>query len=228
MRCKIAASVTNNENRSIYGSCQQKCLNFFVQRMAGLSRHSVPSMSKRQPRVAHQNYLPTIKNPTTLLWCCPFLLCVFLSPPLRLCVNPKPHHSKRSLDFVRIQNNNYDHQFITNSMSWFHLIFGFLIFIVFVTTGKYMRVDFPDKDAIPPELRLLMRSRHIYILFSSLIHLALGVYLTIRPQTWQRVLQYTGSFFLVLSRAFSSGHLSPKRASSPIFPTSAATASTHP
>jgi len=84
-------------------------------------------------------------------------------------------------------------------MSWFHLIFGFLLFVVFAMTGAYMRADFPDKDSITPELRLLMRSRHIYILFSSFIHLALGVYLTIRPQTWRRILQYAGSFFLTLS-----------------------------
>jgi hypothetical protein len=61
-------------------------------------------------------------------------------------------------------------------MSWVHLIFGLMMFIVFVTTGKIHARGFPDKDAIPQELRLLMRSRHIYILFSGLIHLVLGVY----------------------------------------------------
>ena len=84
-------------------------------------------------------------------------------------------------------------------MSYAHLIFGFAMFIVFVTTGKYMRVDFPDKDAIPQELRLLMRSRHIYILFSAFIHLMLGVYLQIRPQLWRRVFQFGGSAVLVAS-----------------------------
>lgn len=43
-------------------------------------------------------------------------------------------------------------------------MFGILLFIVFTVTGKYMRVDFPDKDAIDQFLRILMRSRHIYIL----------------------------------------------------------------
>ena len=84
-------------------------------------------------------------------------------------------------------------------MAWFHLIFGIAMFIVFVTTGKFMRIDFPDKDAIPQELRLLMRSRHIYILFSALIHLALGVYLQLRPQVWRKVLQFGGSAVLVFS-----------------------------
>lgn len=60
-----------------------------------------------------------------------------------------------------------------------------------------MRVDFPDKDMIPQELRLLMRSRHIYILFSALIHLVLGVYFQLRPRPLQRVLQISGSVVLV-------------------------------
>lgn len=62
-----------------------------------------------------------------------------------------------------------------------------------------MRIDFPDKDIIPQELRLLMRSRHVYILFNALIHLALGVYLQIRPAMWWRVLQYGGSATLAAS-----------------------------
>ncbi len=84
-------------------------------------------------------------------------------------------------------------------MSYVHLIFGIGVFIVFVTTGKYMRVDFPDKDLIPQDLRLLMRSRHIYILFNALIHLALGVYLVLRPRLWQKLIQISGSAALAVS-----------------------------
>lgn len=84
-------------------------------------------------------------------------------------------------------------------MRRFHLIFGFALFIVFLITGQFMRADFPDKEAIPQELRLLMRSRHIYILFSALLHLVLGVYLTIRPGTLAKAFQYFGSFLLTLS-----------------------------
>jgi hypothetical protein len=59
-------------------------------------------------------------------------------------------------------------------MRYAHLAFGLGLFIVFTITGSYMRVDFPDKDAISQELRVLMRARHIYTLFSALIHMALG------------------------------------------------------
>ena len=84
-------------------------------------------------------------------------------------------------------------------MKWFHLAFGGLLFVIFTITGSYMRADFPDKDVIPQDLRLLMRSRHIYILFNSLIHLALGVYLTLSPKVWQRAVQTVGSVLLTIA-----------------------------
>lgn len=84
-------------------------------------------------------------------------------------------------------------------MKRLHLIFGILLFVAFLITGQFMRADFPDKDAIDQFLRVLMRSRHIYILFSSLIHLALGCYLTMAPRTLARSLQYLGSALLFAS-----------------------------
>jgi hypothetical protein len=84
-------------------------------------------------------------------------------------------------------------------MKWAHLIFGFVVFVIFTVTGRYMRADFPDKDAMPQELRVLMRSRHIYILFSAFIHLGLGVYLQLRPQLWRRAVQIGGSAVLFAS-----------------------------
>ncbi len=83
-------------------------------------------------------------------------------------------------------------------MKWFHLIFGVLLFFVFTQTGSYMRADFPDKDIIPQDFRLLMRSRHIYILFAALINFVLGVYLQLRPQMALKVLQLMGSAILVI------------------------------
>ena len=59
-----------------------------------------------------------------------------------------------------------------------------------------MRIDFPDKDLIPQDFRLLMRSRHIYILLSSFIHILLGLYLQIHPQIWRKYLQIIGSVAL--------------------------------
>lgn len=79
-----------------------------------------------------------------------------------------------------------------------HLIFGLLVFAVFAVTGKFMRADFPDKEIIAQEFRLLMRSRHIYILLSSVIHILLGLYFQLAPQTWRKILQIAGSTLLTL------------------------------
>lgn len=84
-------------------------------------------------------------------------------------------------------------------MSWFHLIFGIALFVVFLITGQYMRADFPDKDAIGQDLRLLMRSRHIYILFSALIHIVIGIYMRASARGWRKLVQHVGSTVLLFS-----------------------------
>ena len=84
-------------------------------------------------------------------------------------------------------------------MSRVHLVFGLLLFVIFLITGQYMRADFPDKEAIDQSLRLLMRSRHIYILFSAFIHIALGIYFVPRTGQWRKACQYAGSAILAVS-----------------------------
>lgn len=74
-------------------------------------------------------------------------------------------------------------------MSYLHLIFGISTFVIFLITGRFMRTDFPDKAVIPQEFRMLMRSRHIYILLSSLIHILLGLYITPHRNPWRKSLQ---------------------------------------
>lgn len=83
-------------------------------------------------------------------------------------------------------------------MSWLHLFFGIIVFIIFLVTGRFMRADFPDKEIIPPEFRMLMRSRHIYILLASLAHILLGLYLKISPEPLRKSLQMLGSFLLII------------------------------
>ena len=86
-----------------------------------------------------------------------------------------------------------------------HLVFGLLVFVAFAVTGGFMRADFPDKEAIAQEFRFLMRSRHIYILLSGLSHILLGIYLEAAPQTWRKISQIVGSFFLTAGSALLVG-----------------------
>jgi uncharacterized membrane protein len=85
------------------------------------------------------------------------------------------------------------------AIRWLHLVVGVVVFFVFTTTGSYMRADFPNKDAIPPEFRMLMRSRHIYILFSALIHLAIAAYFRLARAPLVRTVQVIGSVLLLCS-----------------------------
>ena len=103
---------------------------------------------------------------------------------------------------TNVSLGNIDFYKYSQTMSYFHLIFGILFFIVFLITGQFMRGDFPDKEIISQELRLLMRSRHIYILFSALIHIILGLYLQMDKTAWRKVLQITGSILLFVSSGF--------------------------
>ena len=82
-------------------------------------------------------------------------------------------------------------------MRLLHLIFGIVIVVVFLLTGQYM--EFLHVRDMPDGLRILYRSRHIYILASGLVHLALATYLTLRTALWQRVLQWLGSVSLIAS-----------------------------
>ena len=74
---------------------------------------------------------------------------------------------------------------------------------MFLVTGIIMRVYFPDKEAISVDLRLLMRSRHIYILFNSVAHLLIGIYGASAEAGWRRMLQNAGSVLLILASALA-------------------------
>ncbi len=81
-------------------------------------------------------------------------------------------------------------------LRYFHLLFGLALFVAFLVTGQFMRHDFPDKSLINQELRVLMRSRHIYILLISVTHLMVGLYVQVSVSKFRAYLQYFGSFLI--------------------------------
>ena len=84
-----------------------------------------------------------------------------------------------------------------------HLIFGILLFVLFLVTGQLMYFHFPDKLAIETDYRLLMRSRHIYILFSALIHMLVGA-LAWSVDGWRKWMQLAGTVLLYLGSVLVS------------------------
>jgi hypothetical protein len=83
-------------------------------------------------------------------------------------------------------------------MKRFHLVFGLLIFVVFLLTGQYMDKFHNHLEGVEVGVRLLYRTRHIFILMAGLINIGLGSYYTPRLGHWQRRVQLAGSLSLVL------------------------------
>lgn len=78
-----------------------------------------------------------------------------------------------------------------------HLIFGILVLVVFVLTGQYMDRHFNHLVGMADAPRLLYRTRHLFILFSGLLNLALAAYFTMRFERRQRILQTLGSLLII-------------------------------
>jgi len=86
-------------------------------------------------------------------------------------------------------------------MRVFHLIFGALLLVIFLLTGQYMDRFHNHLAGVPDGVRMLYRSRHIYILLAALLNLTLGVYYCARPGRLRKGLQLTGSALVVFASA---------------------------
>jgi hypothetical protein len=84
-------------------------------------------------------------------------------------------------------------------MKRFHQIFGLLVLIIFLLTGQYMDRYHHHLSEMADGMRMLYRTRHIYILLTGLVHLGIGTYFIRERQLWSRILQYLGSTLLSIS-----------------------------
>jgi len=90
-------------------------------------------------------------------------------------------------------------------MKLLHQIVGIAVVVVFLLTGQYMDFYYPDKTAISEGMRMMLRSRHIYILLGGLVNISLGAYFHWHTERWRRVLQLSASSLLLLATLFSVG-----------------------
>ena len=79
-----------------------------------------------------------------------------------------------------------------------HFWFGLIGVAVFLATGIYMRVGFPDLYAANEIVRYHYRANHIYILLAGLLNLSLGCYLRLGAG-WRKQLAVLGSALLLLA-----------------------------
>jgi hypothetical protein len=74
-----------------------------------------------------------------------------------------------------------------------HLIFGILVVGIFLLTGQYMDKYYNHLAGFPDGVRMLYRTRHIFILLAGLLNLGLGAYFTPRSRIGPGILQLLGS-----------------------------------
>jgi Na+-driven multidrug efflux pump len=84
-------------------------------------------------------------------------------------------------------------------MKLLHQIVGIVIVIIFLLTGQYLELYYPKMDEVGDGMRMLFRSRHIYLLLAGLLNVGIGAYFSYRKNRWRRVLQLTGSALVLMA-----------------------------
>jgi len=82
-----------------------------------------------------------------------------------------------------------------------HFLVGLATVIVFLGTGVYMRMNFPALYINDIVIRYMFRANHVYLLFSGLINIVLGLSVSHSNVIWKRRLQTIGSWILLSAPA---------------------------
>jgi hypothetical protein len=78
-----------------------------------------------------------------------------------------------------------------------HLVFGLVALVAFAATGMVMRTHTPRLRVLGDDVRLMYRSRHIYLMASGMANVLLGAYLVPSRSAWRRGLQRAGSILFL-------------------------------
>lgn len=78
-----------------------------------------------------------------------------------------------------------------------HLMTGLVGVVAFLASGQYMDLAHDHLRGMDDATRLLFRSTHIYLLLTSLLNLALGLYAVDAPAGWRRRLRCAGSLLVL-------------------------------
>lgn len=84
-------------------------------------------------------------------------------------------------------------------MKLLHQITGIVVVVIFLLTGQYLELYYPHMDEVGDGMRMLFRSRHIYILLAGLLNVVIGAYFSYRRNLRRRVLQLTGSALVLIA-----------------------------
>ena len=78
-----------------------------------------------------------------------------------------------------------------------HLVVGLASFVAFLLTGQYMDRWLGHLEAMADLPRMLYRSGHIYLLFTALLNVVLGLYMADAGNGSARVLARAGSLLIL-------------------------------
>jgi hypothetical protein len=84
-------------------------------------------------------------------------------------------------------------------MKILHQTVGLLVVLIFLLTGQYMEFYYPDMEAVGDGTRMMLRSRHIYILLGGLTNIGIGVYFSWHRERWRKLLQLLGSSLMLVA-----------------------------
>lgn len=79
----------------------------------------------------------------------------------------------------------------------FHLLIGIAGLVAFVLTGQYMAMFLNGMTDLPDGPRLLYRTSHLYLMWSSLVNLLVGFYFVAAASKGARVAQAFASSLLL-------------------------------
>ena len=86
-------------------------------------------------------------------------------------------------------------------MKKLHLVVGILSLIAFVLTGQYLKRVYPGMPGMDDGMRMMLRSRHLYIMLAGAVNTGLGLYLVDAGGGWRRTLQRIGSVLIAVAPA---------------------------
>jgi hypothetical protein len=78
-----------------------------------------------------------------------------------------------------------------------HLLVGVFGIVIFVLTGQYMSIVLRGLNDLPDGPRLLYRTSHLYLMWSSLVNLLVGMYFVVADSRNARVMQCIASALLL-------------------------------
>jgi hypothetical protein len=84
-------------------------------------------------------------------------------------------------------------------MKLLHTIVGITVVVIFLLTGQYLDFYYPHMEGVGDGMRMLFRSRHIYILLAGLINIGIGTYFSYQQKRWRQIMQLTGSTLLLIA-----------------------------